>query len=316
MIHHLGPEAANLHGWFDPALAPRLRVAAGDTVIYRTPDAAWDQWGPDGQDAPTRLARPEGAGHALVGPIWIDGAEPGDTLAIQIHEAVPRDWGWGVHRPGLAPLAGILAGEPDDCVARWLRIVPLDRAAAVWRFSERIAIPSAPFMGIFGVAPPAEGRTETHRPGPYGGNLDCKELGAGTTLYLPIFVPGALFSVGDGHGAQGDGEVDGAAIETGMDRLALSFTVRQGWPIERPRAETATHLLFLAFDADLDRAVVQAGRDVIGYLETVQGLSHDEAYNLASLAVDFRITQVVDGLKGVHAMLPKAIFTAAPPTFG
>jgi acetamidase/formamidase len=316
VIHHLGPEQANLHGWFDKRLEPRLRIAPGDVVVYRTPDAGWDQSAPDGSVAASRPERPAGAGHALVGPIWIDGAEPGDTLAIHVREVVARDWGWGVHRPGLAPLAGILAGEPDDCAAPWNQTIFLDRAAGVWRVDERIAIPAAPFMGIFGVAPPAEGTTETYRPGPYGGNIDCKELVAGATLFLPVFVPGALFSVGDGHGAQGDGEVDGAAIETGMDRLVLEFGLRKDRPIARPRAETATHLLFLAFDEDLDRAVVEAGRDVIGFLETTQGLSHDQAYNLASLAVDFRITQVVDGLKGVHAMLPKAIFTADPPSFG
>ena len=155
----------------------------------------------------------------------------------------------------------------------------------------------------------------TAHPGPHGGNMDCKELTTGTTLYLPIFVPGALFSVGDGHGAQGDGEVDGAAVETGMERLVLRLTARPDLALERPRAETASHLMFLAFDEDLDEATVVATRDAIGFLERERGLSHDDAYNLCSLALDLRISQVVDGLKGVHAMLPKAIFTRGAPTF-
>jgi acetamidase/formamidase len=185
MIHHLGPDPANLHGWFDPDLPPRLRIEPGDTVVYQTPDAAWDQWPPGAAYDQPRPGRPEGAGHALVGPVAVAGAEPGDTLVVRVREVVARDWGWGVHRPGLAPLAGILAGEPDDCRAPYLQHFYLDRAAGVWRFSQRIAIPAAPFMGIFGVAPPAPGRTPTYRPGPYGGNFDCKELGAGACSTCP-----------------------------------------------------------------------------------------------------------------------------------
>jgi acetamidase/formamidase len=138
--------------------------------------------------------------------------------------------------------------------------------------------------------------------------MDCKELGVGATLFLPAHVPRALFSVGDGHGAQGDEEVDGAAIETGMERLVLEFGLRKGPPICRPRAETGKCLIFLAFDEDLDVAVLEATRDVIGYLTKQHGLTHHEAYTLASIAVDFRIGQVVDGLKGVYVMLPKTLF--------
>jgi len=315
MIHHLGPELPNLHGWFDKSLPPILRVASGDTIEYQTPDAGWNDM-PPGHSPDNPLGRrPEGAGHALIGPVWIDGAEPGDTLAVQIHEVVAREWGWGIHRPGKSGISGILGGESDDIDGVYFQHFFLDRERNVWRFNERIEIPSAPFMGIFAVAPPAQDRTETFRPGPYGGNMDCKELTAPATIYLPVFVAGALFSVGDGHGAQGDGEIDGAAIETGMDRLVLEFSLHKAIRISRPRAETATHLLFLAFDEDLDVAVLEATRDVLRFLQERAGLTRDEAYNLASLAVDFRITQVVDGLRGVHAMLPKAIFTTGAPTF-
>ena len=314
MIHHLGPELPNLHGWFDKSLPTILSIASGDTIVYNTPDAGWNDL-PPGYSPDNPLGRRhEGTGHALIGPVWVEGAEPGDTLAVHISEIVVRDWGWGIHRPGKSGISGILGGEPDDIDSVYFQHFFLERERNVWRFNERIEIPAAPFMGIFAVAPPDDGRTETFRPGPYGGNMDCKELTASATIFLPVFVPGALFSVGDGHGAQGDGEIDGAAIETGMDRLVLEFSVHKDLSISRPCAETATHLLFLAFDEDLDVAVLEASRDVVHYLQEHEGLTRDEAYNLASLAVDFRITQVVDGLRGVHAMLPKAIFTTNAPT--
>jgi acetamidase/formamidase len=303
----------NLHGWFDNGLEPLLRITPGDSVVYRTADSGWDDRAPD--KAETERRRPEGAGHALAGPIWIEGAEPGDALEVRIREVMVRDWGFVVHRPGRAAISGVLGGQPDDVEEEYSRHLYLDRERGVWRFNERIEVPSAPFMGIFGVAPVKKGRTPTAHPGPHGGNMDCKELAMGATVFLPVFVPGALFSVGDGHGAQGDGEVDGAAIETGMERHVLEFTLRKDMEIKRPRAETPTHLLFLAFDEDLDTAVLEAARDVLDYLMAYQGLTKHEAYNLASLAVDFRISQVVDGPKGVHAMLPKALFISDPPTF-
>ncbi len=313
--HELGLSLEHLHGWFDKNLPPRLKITSGDSVIYTTSDAGWDDRLPEHPYDQTRGRRPEGTGHALSGPIWVEAAEPGDTLAIHINEIVSRDWGFGVHRPGRAAISGILGGEPDDAKELFFRHYHLDRHRGTWRFNGRIEIPVAPFMGIFGVAPATDGRTVTAHPGPHGGNIDCKELCQGTTVYLPVFVPGALFSVGDGHGAQGDGEVDGAAIETGMDRLVLDFELRTDLHIARPRAETATHLLFLAFDEQLNTAVREATRDVIAFLTDAQGLTWGEAYNLCSLSVDFRISQVVDGLTGVHAMLPKAIFTGDAPTF-
>jgi acetamidase/formamidase len=307
--HHLEPLPEHLHGWLDPALPPVLRVAPGDTVVYRVPDAAWDRW-PPGTTADTPvLEPPEGAEHALVGPVYVEGAEPGDALAIHVREIVPRSWGFGYHKPGPEVPNGILGGEPDDVDAVFIRHVELDRERDVWRYDDRIAIPNRPFMGILAVAPAAAGRTRTVWPGPYGGNADCKEFVAGSTVYLPVFAPGALFSVGDGHGAQGDGEVDGAAIETGIDRLVLELDVRKGLALERPRAETPAAFVFLAFDEDLDLAVRQAARDVMHFLVGRVGVSWDEAYNLASLAADFRVTQMADGLKGAHAVLPKAIFS-------
>lgn len=312
-IHTLDASLDNLHGWFDQRLPPRLTVASGDIVVYQTSDAGWGDR-PPGRDEPLGR-RPEGAGHALSGPIVVAGAEPGDVLEVRIGEIVPADWGFIVHRPGKARISGVLGGQPDDVTAPYFRHLYLDRTRDLYPFGHGIAVRPRPFMGIFGVAPATDGPVPTAHPGPHGGNLDCQELVSGVTLYLPVFVPGALFSVGDGHAAQGDGEVNGAAIETGMDRLELQFVVRKDRAIARPRAESPTHLIFLTCHDDLDEAVVEATRDVIAYLMERHGLSKDEAYSLCSVAVDFRITQVVDGPKGVHAMLPRTIFNDRPATF-
>jgi acetamidase/formamidase len=248
-------------------------------------------------------------GIALAGPVRIQGAEPGDALAVRVLEILTRDWAVAGYSPGRdRAMSGVLGGQSDDVEDNYLVHLSLDRARGVWKFGERVEVPLAPFMGVLGVAPARGSRTPTAHPGPHGGNIDCKELRAGTTLFLPVFVSGALFSVGDGHGAQGDGEVDGAAVETGMERLVLEFGLVKGAGLKRPRAETDTHLIFLAFDEDLDAAVLEAARDVMGYLTARRGLTRHEAYSLASIAADFRISQVVNGLKGVHAMLPKALF--------
>jgi len=313
--HTLDDSLDNLHGWFSRNLPPRLTVDSGDTIVYRTCDAGWGERPPDRPLDQPFSRRPEGGGHALSGPVFVRGAVPGDALQIDVGEIVPRDWGFGVHRPGRARISGILGGEPDDVRELWFRHFILDRSRNVYPVRPGIAVPLAPFMGIYAVAPDDDGPVPTAHPGPHGGNMDCKELGPGTTLYLPVFVPGALFSVGDGHAAQGDGELDGAAIETGMDRLVLRLTVRKDLRIARPCAETPTHLLFLGFHEDLDEASRIATRDVLHFLCDRHGLSWDDAYNLASIAVDLCVTQVVDGLKGIHAMLPKALFADRVPTF-
>jgi acetamidase/formamidase len=314
-VHTLDDDLANLHGWFSRRLPPRLTVRSGDVIVYRTCDAGWRDRPPGLEFGQTAGRKPPGTGHALSGPVYVEGAAPGDTLEVRVGEIVPSDWGFIVHRPGKAAISGALGGEPDDVDAPYFRHLFLDRERQVYPFAPGVEILPRPFMGIYGVAPDDDGPIPTAHPGPHGGNLDCQELGGGVTLFLPVFVPGALFSVGDGHGAQGDGEVNGAAIETGMDRLEIQLIIRKDLQIERPRAESATHLIFLAFGEDLDAALLRALRDVMAYLMEARGLSKDEAYSLASLAVDFRITQVVDGPRGVHAMLPKAIFTADPPTW-
>jgi acetamidase/formamidase len=309
--HYVRPGPEHLHGWLDPALPPILQIGSGDTIVYEdVPDAAWNRWPPGTPADQPVVTPPAGAEHALVGPVYVEGAEPGDVLAISVREMVPRAWGFGYHKPGPVVPNGILGGEPDDIAAEFVRHVELDPAAGVWRYSARVAIPNRPFMGILAVAPAGSGRTRTIFPGPYGGNADCKEFIEGSTVFLPVFHPGALFSTGDAHGAQGDGEIDGAAIETGMDRLVLSFEVRRDLAIERPRAVTPTDFVFLGFGENLLDAVREAARDVMQFLVERADLGWDEAYNVTSIAADFRVTQVADGLLGAHAVLARSVLDA------
>jgi len=241
-------------------------------------------------------------GHILTGPIFVEGAEPGDTLEIRIKKielAIP--YAYNGFRYG----AGILTEE-----FRYARtkIIPLDRTAMVARFAPGVTIPLHPFFGSMGVAPPpAFGRYDSAPPTIIGGNMDNKELVAGTTLYLPVFNQGALFQIGDGHAGQGNGEVDVTALETSLVGT-LEFHLIKGTKQSYPRAETPTHYIAMGFDDDLSIATHNAVREMVDFLVAAKGLSRDDAYMLVSVAGDVDITELVDRNKGVHVMMPKAIF--------
>lgn len=241
-------------------------------------------------------------GHILTGPVYIDGAEPGDTLEVRIQSirlALP--YAYNGFRPG----AGFL---PDEFPYARMKIVPLDRQRMVARFSEHIEIPLKPFFGSMGVAPPDSlGRISSAPPWMHAGNLDNKELVAGTTLFIPVHARGALFQVGDGHAAQGNGEVDITALETSLTGT-LQFIVRKDLHLRWPRAETPGHIITMGLHEDLREAAKLAVLEMIDFLVNEKGLSRDDAYMLASAAADLSITQLVDGNKGVHAMIGKAIF--------
>ena len=264
-VHTLDDALENLHGFFSRTLPPRLRIASGDTVVYRTRNAGWNDI-PPGQTTSTGQ-RPEGAGHALSGPVFIEGAEPGDTLEVRIKEIVPLDWGFNAHRPGNpnSRVKGLLGGEPDDVTAPYFRHLAIDWSRRVSEIQPGIVVPLHPFMGIYAVAPDEDGPVPTAFPGAFGGNMDCKELVAGTTLYLPVFVPGALFSTGDGHAAQGDGEVNVTGIEAGMERLELQFVVRKDLHNRPPlrRDADASHLPRLRGRPRRRLARRRAGRDAL-----------------------------------------------------
>lgn len=241
-------------------------------------------------------------GHLLTGPIFIDGAAPGDVLEVRILEIRPSvSYAYNGFRPG----AGFLT---DDFTTARTKIIPLDRERRVAKFSDSIEVPMRPFFGSMGVAPPeSAGRIDSAPPGIHAGNLDNRELVAGTTLFIPVHAPGALFEIGDGHAGQGNGEVDITAMETSLWGK-FQFIVRKDLRLTWPRAETPTHYIVMGLDPDLTKAMKIATRESIDFLVNQKGLSRDDAYMLTSIAVDFAVTQVVDGTKGIHAMIPKSIF--------
>jgi acetamidase/formamidase len=241
-------------------------------------------------------------GHIVSGPIYVEGAEPGDVLAVRVLEATPRT-PYGVNTMRMNR-----GGLPGEFTLNRSVVIPFDTERGVAKFSPSIEIPLRPFFGIMATGPARSlGKVNSGPPGPFGGNIDLKELTAGSTLYLPVYVPGALFMCGDGHAAQGDGEVDLTAIETsltGTFRLDLIKGKSLAWP----RAETPTHWITLGLHENLDEAMRMAIRETIDFLRAEKGLAREDAYALASIAVDFEVTQVVDGVKGIHGMIPKDIF--------
>ena len=208
-------------------------------------------------------------------------------------------------------VAGFIPGSgtlPEDFPYTRFRLVRFDARAGTAAFAPGITLKLAPFLGSIGVAPdPLVGRISSGPPGPHAGNLDNKELVAGSTLYIPVHVPGALLSVGDGHALQGDGEVTLTGLETSL-RGTIQVTLRKGRRLAWPRAETPTHYIAMGLHTDLDEAARLATREMIAFLVAEKGMDHDSAYTLCSLAADLRVTQLVDGTKGVHAMMPKSIF--------
>ena len=316
-VHELPLAPASVHwGYYDARLAPALRVASGDRVRVETMVAGGLQRlrlaGVSESDIPESLKvvertvteRGPGA-HPLSGPIFIEGAEPGDTLEIRIL-AIEFLHPFGVN--AFSPGGGVL---PDDFPYARLKLLRWTPGATRVEFKPGITLRLAPFFGSIGVAPPPlVGRISSRPPGWHGGNLDNKELVAGSILYLPVHVPGALLSIGDGHALQGDGEVTGTALETSL-RGTFELRVRKGARLRWPRAETPTHYIAMGLHEDLNEAARLATREMVDFLVAEQKLSRDDAYMLCSLAADLRVTQGVDATKGVHAMLPKAVFSTS-----
>ena len=305
--HELFANPDTVHwGTFDHRLEPVLTVASGDRVIVHTLSGHPDLLPEDESRIPEELRAihanvPKGAGPTiLLGPVAVEGAAPGDVLEIVIEEIWPR-FDWAYNR--LAPLLGAL---PDDFTEVNARIIDLDLDAGTAEVVKGWKVPLRPFFGILGVCPPeGMGAIPSNPPYLHGGNLDNKDLVAGSTVYLPVWKKGAGLSVGDGHGAQGDGEVDVTAVETSM-RAVLRLTARKDVKLRKwPRAETPTHYIAMGFDQDLDDAVKEALREMIEFLGDRFGLGREDAYAFCSTAVDLRVTQVVNGYKGAHAMLAK-----------
>ena len=313
MRHHLAssPETVRF-GIFDAAFDPVLTVDPGDTVVVDCVSGGPEVMPPPelGLAIPANLqaihdARLERMGpHILTGPVAIRGAEPGDTLEVRIEAIEPNnDWGYCAVRP----LAGTL---PEDFPDRYVSHIAVDAAAGTCKPSWGPTLPLRPFFGTAGVAPPPRyGKISSREPREHGGNMDCKELVAGSSLFLPVWVPGANFSVGDGHGRQGDGEVCVNALEMGLTGT-FTFVLHKAAEVGArawPSAETPTHFITLGFNEDLDLAMKQALRGMIDLIVARSALTRVQAYQFCSLAVDFRVTQTVNGEKGVHGMLEKGV---------
>lgn len=318
-VHAQGPRTHRLeatpttvaYGHYWSETKPALSIASGDiidvdTLLTSVPDRL-EKAGVPAADVQQSLRDIVGkvtdrgpGGHILTGPVYVTGAEPGDALEVKVLSIdLPIAYGYN----------GCSGFVRENCEpGRGPTIIALDRQAMTATFLPGIVIPLRPFFGSMGVAPAAPvGRVSSNPPSTHAGNLDNKELVAGTTLWIPIHVPGALFQIGDGHAAQGDGEVDQTAIETSL-RGRVQLTVRKGMPLTWPRAETPTHFISMGTDVDLTAATRVAIQEMVDFLAATKGLDKHRAYQLTSLAGDVAITQLVDGTMGVHVKMPKSIF--------
>jgi len=313
--HQLKAKPENIAwGYYWSAAKPVLKIKSGDIVEIQTVSGnpmnleraglKLDDIQPELRavnNGVPRDARGPG-GHILTGPIFIEGAMPGDVLELRILEIkMDVPYAYNSFRPG----AGFL---PEDFKEARTKIIPLDRERKIGRFGPGLDIPLKPFFGSMGVAPPeAMGKVNSAPPGIHAGNLDNKELVAGTTLFIPVHIGGALFEVGDGHAGQGNGEVDITAMETSLTGT-FQFVVRKDMKLKWPRAETPTHYITMGLDPDLTEATKIAVRETLDFLVTEKKMTREDAYMFTSVAIDFAITQLVDGTKGVHGMIAKSLF--------
>ena len=304
--YYLNPTPQTVHwGHFNASIPAVLQVESGDEVVIDTFSGGMSEV------ADPSLFRPEHrlivdtvpqimGPHILTGPVRVKGAEPGDTLEVRILDIeLTTDWGWNIIRP----LKGAL---PEDFPNLSRRVIPIDRQTNVARLPWGVDVPLRPFFGIIGVAPPsAYGLVSSVEPREYGGNIDNKEFIPGTSLFLPVFVPGANLSVGDGHAVQGDGEVCLTALETCLKGRFQVIVHKQS--LNFPRAITPTHYISMGMDVDLDDAAKQALRNMIKWLTEIKPWTAEEAYVFCSLACDLHVTQLVDGNKGIHAMVSRSV---------
>jgi len=303
-------------GVFDETLPPIVTIESGDWVSFPN---TWSHFMnelqpgvPVARLAELRASNPGRGPHSIIGPIVVWDAEPGDVVEIRYRRLHPVAWGAVFNNPG-ALGTGLL---PQDFAQGQIKYVDLDLTQMEAKFAPDITIPLTPFQGTLGVAPPdgffpplSPGVTSSVPPGPHGGNLDLRELTEGSVLYLPVWKTGALIYTGDSHAVQGDGEISLTALETRMQEVLIQVVLHKQKNFQWPVAETATHWITMGLDKDLNAAMAHAARNAIDFLASRAKLTPHDAYALCSVAVSFRVTQVVDIVRGVHAMIPKSLFT-------
>lgn len=317
--HRILPSRRTVHGYFSRDLEPILTIDSGDTIVLTTLDAGWHappdrisgEW--DWQKHIDWYEPSTDTGHALNGPVAVRGAEPRMTLEIEIGNIRTGTVGWTV-AGGWSSLLNDRLGVSKEPVygITWV----LDHQSATARSQEGHVVQMRPFLGVMGMPPDESGVLPTAPPRHCGGNIDCAELVTGTRLFLPVAVPGALFSAGDGHAAQGDGEVSGVAIESPLDEAELTLMVHPDMHITTPRAWTPEAWLTFGFHEDLDEAMITAVNAMLDLMAETHRLDRKEALALASLVVDLRITQVVNGVRGVHAVLRHGLIEEADSVAG
>ncbi|MHB8217877.1 MAG: acetamidase/formamidase family protein [Candidatus Sulfotelmatobacter sp.] len=304
-------------GVYDTTLDPILKIDSGDTISYPN---TWSHFLNQMQPgvpvetlAKLRVSNPGHGPHSIIGPVYVNGAEPGDVLEVRYKHIRPFDWGAVFNNPGQLG-TGLLAQDFPEGQVKYLK---LDLPNMTAEFNPNIHVPLKPFQGTLGVAPPdgyypalTPGVTSSVPPGPHGGNTDLSEMVEGSTMFIPVWKPGALIFTGDSHAVQGDGEINLSALETRMQELRIEVVLHKQKNFAWPVAETATHWITLGLDKDLNVAMTLAARNAINFLASRADLTKLDAYALCSIAVSFRVTQVVDIVRGVHAMIPKNLFAA------
>ncbi len=302
-------------GVFDTTLEPILKVDSGDTISFTN---TWTHFLNKMQPgvpievlAKIRVDNPGKGPHSIIGPIYVNGAEPGDVLEVRYKRIQPLDWGGVFNNPGSLG-TGLLAKDYPQGQVKYMK---LDLTKMTAAFNPNIHVPLKPFQGTLGLAPPdgfypplSPGVTNSVPPGPHAGNVDLSEMAEGSTMFIPVWKPGALIFTGDSHAVQGDGEICLTALETGMKELRIQVILHKQKNFAWPVAETPTHWIPMAMDKDLNVAMTLAARNAIEFLAARADLAKLDAYALCSIGVSFRVTQVVDITRGVHAMIPKNLF--------
>ncbi len=295
------PERKNLHGVLDPNISPALKVKSGDTITISTLDPDWRIEKPTGNPPKSEYyPRIKGYddGQALTGPVYVEGASVGKSLKVEIGNIITDNWGWSNVGIGDKEHLERLGFSGEEYFSLW----DLDVENKICRSDKGIEVEMNPFPGVLAVAPKGNEKVRTHLPGSHGGNMDCKEFGSGTVVYLPIYHEGALFSIGDGHAAQGDGESGGTAVETPFKEIEITLSVAD-FIIDSPVAYNEKGWITFGLDQDLTKATYQALKNMRLLLMKQFGMEEKAAMTLCSVAGDLHITQIVNGIKGVHLIL-------------